>query len=52
MTCKIDALRRIENITELNGKFNSKIEEQLHLKFDNDKKCFDMMQPTTHIYLF
>ena len=52
VTSKIEALRRIGNITELNGKFNSKIEEKLHLKFDNDKKCLDMMQPTTHICLF
>ena len=31
MTFKIEALRRIGYITELNGKFNPKIEEQLHL---------------------
>ena len=36
----------------MNGKFNSEIEEQLHLKFNNDKKFLNMMQPTTHIYLF
>ena len=52
VTSKIEALRRIRNIMELNGKLHSKIEEQLHLKFDNDKKCLDMMQPTTHICLF
>ena len=51
-TSKIEVLRRIENITKLNGKFNSEIEEQLHLKFDYDKKFLNMMQPTTHIYLF
>ena len=51
-TSKIDALRRIGNIPELNGKFNSEIEEQLHLKCDNDKKLLNMMQPTTHMYLF
>ena len=36
-TSKIEALRRIGNIPELNGKFNSEIKEQLHLKFDSDK---------------
>ena len=51
-TSKIEVLRRIGNITELNGKFNSEIEEQLHLKFDNDKIFLNMMRPTTHIYLF
>ena len=35
---EIEALRRSGNIPELNGLFNSKIEEQLHLKFDSDKK--------------
>ena len=29
-TSNIEALRRNGNITELNGKFNSQIEEQLH----------------------
>ena len=51
-TSKTEVLRSIGNITELNGKFNSEIEEQLHLKFDNDKKKLNMMQPTTHVYLF
>ena len=51
-TSKTEVLRRIGNIAELNGKFNSEIEEQLHLKFDNDKRSLNMMQPTTHIYLF
>ena len=40
-TSKIEALRRIGN-HELNGKLNSDIEDQL----------LNMMQPTTHIYLF
>ena len=44
-TSKIEVLRRIGNITELNGKFNSEIEEQLQLKFDNDKIFLNMMQP-------
>ena len=51
-TTKIEALRSNGNITESNGKFSSEIEEQLHLKFDNDKKVSNIMQPTTHIYLF
>ena len=29
-----------------------KIQEQLHLKLDNDKKFLNTMQQTTHIYLF
>ena len=37
-TSKIEALRHIGNITELNEKFNSEVEEQLYLKFDIDKK--------------
>ena len=49
---KTEALIRIGYIPESNGKFNSEIEEQLHLKFDNDKKFLNMMQPATHIYLF
>ena len=36
----------------MNRKFNSEIEEQLHLKFDNEKNFLNMMQPTIHIYLF
>ena len=51
-TSKTEILRRIGNNTELNGKFSSEIEEQLLLKFDNDKKLLNMMQPTTHIYFF
>ena len=49
---EIKALRRIGNIPKLNGLFNSEIEEQLHLKFDSDKKFLNMMTPITHIYLF
>ena len=49
---QIEALSRIGNIPELNGKFNSEIEEQLHLKFDNVQKFLNMMEPMTHIYLF
>ena len=41
-TSKIEALRRIGSIPELNGKLNSDIEDQL----------LNMMQPATHIYLF
>ena len=44
-TSKTEVLRSIGNITELNGKFNSEIEEQLQLKFDNDKIFLNMMQP-------
>ena len=47
-TSKAVALRSIRNIPELNGKINSEIKEQLHLKFDNDKKFLNLMQPVTH----
>ena len=49
---EIEALRRIGNIPELNGPFNSEIEEQLYLQFHSDKKFLNMMAPITHIYLF
>ena len=48
----MEALRRITNIPQLNALFNSKIEEQLHLKFESDQKFLDMITPITHIYLF
>ena len=51
-TSKIEVLRRIGNISELNGKFNSEIQEQFHLKFHNNKKFLNIIQPATHIYLF
>ena len=43
-TSKIEVLRRIGNITELSGKFNSEVEKQTHLKFDNDKNFLNMKQ--------
>ena len=48
-TSKTEALRRVGNIPELNGRFNSEIKEQLHLKFDSDKNFLNMIQRTTHI---
>ena len=43
-TSKTEVLRRIGNITELNRKFNSEFEKQIHLKFENDKKFLNMKQ--------
>ena len=48
---EIETLPRNGNIPELNGLFNSEIEEQLHLKFDSDKKFLNMMTQITHIYI-
>ena len=49
---EIEVLRPIGNIPELNSLFNSEIEGQFHLKFDNDKKFLNMMIPIAHIYLY
>ena len=49
---EIEALPRNGNIPELNGLFNSEIEEQLHLKFNSDKTFLNRMTQITHIYLF
>ena len=49
---EIESLRKIGCVLELNGIFNSEVEEQLHLKFDNNKHFLNMITPTKHIYLF
>ena len=49
---KIESLRKIGCVIELNRIFNSEVEEQLHLKFDSNKKFLNMMTPINHIYLF
>ena len=49
---EIESLRKTGCVLELNGMFNSKVEEQLHLKFDCNKKFLNMMTPIKHIYLF
>ena len=49
---EIASLRKIGCVLELNGMFNSKVEEQLHPKFDSNKKVLNMITPANHIYLF
>ena len=49
---EIESFRKIGCVLELNGMFNSEIEEQLHLKFDSNKKILNMTTPINHIYLF
>ena len=49
---EIESLRKIWCVLELNRMFNSKVEEQPHLKFDSNKKFLYMMTPINHIYLF
>ena len=49
---EIESLRKIGCVLELNGMFNSEVEEQLHLKFDSNKRFLNMMTPINHIYLF
>ena len=49
---EIESLRKAGCVHELNGMFNSKVEEQLYLKLDSNKKFLNMMTPINHIYLF
>ena len=48
---EIESLRKIGCVLELNRMFNSEVEEQLHLKFDSNKKFLNIMTPINHIYL-
>ena len=49
---EIESFKKIGCVLELNGMFNSEVEEQLHLKFDSNKKLLNMTTPINHIYLF
>ena len=49
---EIKLLRETGFVLELNGMFNSEVEEQLHLKFNSNKRFLNMMTPINHIYLF
>ena len=45
-TCsRVEALRRIRCIEELQGKFNREVEEQPHASFNKDKHFLDQMSP-------
>ena len=52
-TCsRVEALRRIRCIKELQGKFNREVAEQLHASFNKDKHFLNQMSPDGHIFLF
>ena len=46
-----ESLRKIGCFLELNRMFNSEV-EQLHVKFDSNKKFLNMLTSINHIYLF
>ena len=45
---EIESLRKIGCVLELNGMFNSEVEEQFHLKSDSNKSFLNMMTPINH----
>ena len=49
---EVEILRRITFIPQLHGILNTQVEEQLHLRYDSDKRFLNRMLPVHHIFLF
>ena len=49
---EVEILRRVTFIPQLHDILNTQVEEQLHLRYDSEKRFWNRMLPVNHIFLF